>query len=110
MELAFATQALRRICEDPDAARSRLGAEMALELEDRLAELRAAESLAELPVGAPSTLRRDLPFVHLPLGTKGHMTAEINHKRVDWSDDGQLDPGTVWRVKVTAVEPGAKHD
>ncbi len=56
LELAFETKRLREICENEEIASQELGAEGAERLKHRLADLRAAGSIEELPdVAKPST-------------------------------------------------------
>lgn len=49
LELGFATKGLRRVCEQTAKARQELGAEAAAALQRRLADMEAAEAIADLP-------------------------------------------------------------
>jgi ribosomal protein L29 len=53
LELAFETKPLREICESEHKAKQELGAKVAEELKRRLADLRAAASVEDLPVAKP---------------------------------------------------------
>jgi hypothetical protein len=50
LELAFETKLLREICESEQKARQELGIKVAEALKRRLADLRAATSVEDLPV------------------------------------------------------------
>jgi hypothetical protein len=49
LQLAFETKRLREICENEDSAAEELGTKVAEQLKRRLADLRAAESIEEMP-------------------------------------------------------------
>lgn len=49
MQLAFETKRLRDICENEERAADELGTKVAEQLKRRLADLRAAESIEEMP-------------------------------------------------------------
>ena len=55
MIIAFDTKKLREICEDDAVAVKELGSPAAEALRQRLADLRAAESISDLLVGNPRT-------------------------------------------------------
>ncbi len=60
LELAFATKPLRELCESEAKAKQKLGAKIAAVLMHRLADLRAAYSIGDLPIGKPSTTDHEL--------------------------------------------------
>lgn len=51
--LSFATPELRVLCEDPKVAAAELGDDLARLLRARLADLRSADDLLNLPTGNP---------------------------------------------------------
>ena len=53
VELSWDTRLLREICENPGRALESLPEEVCRELQDRLADLDAAESMADLVIGDP---------------------------------------------------------
>lgn len=53
MIVAFETVKLRRVCEDKGVAIAQLGIEVAANLRERLADIRAASTTADLLVGRP---------------------------------------------------------
>lgn len=104
MELSFETLWLRRICEDPDAASAALGLDSADQLIDRLADLRAADSLADLVVGRPTKIEaRDATF-DIAIGSKARLVATIVHRPIPLAADGDVDLQRVWRIKLISVE------
>ena len=53
MILAFRTERLRSICENENLAIEAMGARPAMTLRERLADLRAAPTIKDLPLGRP---------------------------------------------------------
>ena len=109
MILAFETKPLRTLCEDPDVAVTTLGPELALQLRGRLADLRAATSIADLLVGNPrlegssaDILRIDLQPERVMVWTPNHVTIKtLPDKRVDWQQ--------VSRIRLLRIE-GADNE
>lgn len=56
LEFAFATEHLRRLCLRAQIAERRLGKRVAEKLRHRLSDLRAAENVADLPIGKPTAM------------------------------------------------------
>jgi hypothetical protein len=101
LELAFETKLLREICESEQKARQELGIKVAEALKRRLADLRAATSVEDLPVAKPrknsGTCVVDLPqgyrLVFVPNHTKNPM---LKPRTVDWARVG--------RIKILRIE------
>lgn len=101
MEVTFATQALRALCEDPASAD--LPAEVVRELRVRLADLRAALSAEDLLVGVTLTAGTP-PEIVLKLMHGVVLRCVVAHRLVPRDTAGDVRWGLVRRVKVLAVE------
>lgn len=106
MEIAFATKGLRSICESQASAVAEFGADMAARLQPRIADLRAATTVADVRVGRPRELAdgkrmavqvsEGLSIVFAP----NHATTPRTKGNVDWT-----------RVtRICIVQIGAAHD
>ena len=104
LELAFNSKELRSVCEHEATAKGALGAEIAEALRRRLADLRAATSIADLIVGNPHTVEvgsKNYLVIHL---FRSHqIVLEANHPKNPLTDSGQLDWAKVSRIKITHV-------
>lgn len=56
MDISFASKKLAKLCSDPREATKALGADSARKLRSRLADLHAADTVAELVAGRPHPL------------------------------------------------------
>jgi hypothetical protein len=104
VELSFETLQLRSVCEDPDVAASKLGVESSQLLIDRLADLRAAESLADLVVGRPAAISPTDPTFTLTLSPKAQLICSISSWPIPSTPAGTVDFHRVWRLKLIAIE------
>lgn len=104
MELAFSTQQLRSICEDPSVAKRSLGAELTEVLIDRLADLRAADSFAELLVPPTAQPPGSETRFNLALSERANLVIAANHPRSHWSTQEGVDLSRLWRVRIEAIE------
>lgn len=99
MELAFATKPLREICEDEKKAKLKLGTKVAAVLKHRLADLRAADSVDDLPISNLAKRRDDcaleLSGAAQLVFCPNHVTAPPHKSGVDWAK--------VTRIKITKV-------
>ena len=86
LELAFNSRELRSICEHEPTAKDALGAEIAEALRRRLADLRAATSIADLIVGNPHTVEvgsKNYPLLFIySVGTKSFSKQTIQRIRL----------------------------
>jgi hypothetical protein len=104
LEIAFASQALRRICEDDRAASRVLGEECAMQLRHRLADLRAADSCKALIVGSPEPiLVEGVAAMAIALVGGSFLTVVPNHENPPVDKAGNVDWGRVGRAKVISV-------
>ena len=104
LELAFESKELRSICEHEATAKDALGGEIAEALRRRLADLRAATSIADLIVGNPHTVETgSIDYLVIDLCSRHQIVLEANHPETPLTDSGQLDWPKVSRIKVTYV-------
>ncbi|HCF99023.1 MAG TPA: hypothetical protein DEV93_00600 [Chloroflexi bacterium] len=104
MELAFATRALRSICEQADLASDKFGHEVAAELRARIADLRAAESVADIVAGQPRLLDDDDPRLILTLVDVVEMVIRPNHV-LGWQGvRGPFEWQNVRRIRIDALD------
>lgn len=102
--ITFATAELREICENRDAASDSMGHEAALELADRLADVDAVATAAELSrlLGlAVGDLSPSEKFIQLETGFQvrfgsAHVRDAGNQQQIDWS--------VTRRVKILGIE------
>ena len=104
MELAFATKPLREICESEDKAKQKLGTKVAAVLKHRLADLRAAATMSDLPVG---DLTKNADVCILKLNSTVQMTLCPNHVSKPVLKSGDVDWTKVTRIKITDLEISA---
>jgi len=107
MELSFASEELRGICESRRRATNKLGADTAKSLEMILADIDACQTVLEFTAlygdhAAPS--KNDCWQVTLEGGTT--MTFTSGHVATPCKKDGRVDWQRVTRVKIEAI--GAK--
>ncbi len=106
MELTFQTAELREICEKRDVAAAKLGYAAARELAERLADIEALDTVADLSALLGEAICDRSPTeksLHLNSGfdvafASAHPTpAEGASKATDWTKTS--------RIKITAIEP-----
>src|SRR5438034_6550158 len=100
MELAFGTKALRELCEQEDAAAGKFGDKVALELRARVADLRAADSVADLVAGTPRVIGGQDPRLIISILGALEMVIRPNHIRMPLGTDGELDWQHVRRIRL----------
>jgi hypothetical protein len=105
MIIAYSTRPLRELCESQSKAERQLGVSVAAALRDRLSEMRAADNVAELPVGSPTALNgtADAQFT-LKLNDGHVLRLKVNHNKVPTTANGEVDWARVSRVQLLAVE------
>lgn len=103
--VSFATKQLRVLCEDPKVATAKFGEETARLLRARLADLRSADSLFDLPTGNP---RIDGVNYLLSLGATATMRWEPYGKSAKPADSGVIDWNCVNRVKLVGIDRGTR--
>jgi hypothetical protein len=101
VELAFASSELRSICESRRKATAVLGLQAALELEQRLADLAALSTVAELDALFSAAVIEHSPAersIRLEAGYS--LVFCVGHVEVP-----RTSSGAVSRIKITALEP-----
>ena len=105
MILAFPTLELRNLCLSQTKAEAKYGYKVAKLLRERLADLRAAESVLELVAGRPREMRskpHNKYAINLADGYR--LVLEVNHQNVPQKASGQVDWALVSRVKILRIE------
>jgi hypothetical protein len=106
LELTFHTSELREICEKRSVAAAELGYAAARELAERLADIEAIDTVAELSLLLGEAIRDRSPTeksLHLNSGfhvvfVSAHpLTAAATSRATDWK--------ATTRMKITAIEP-----
>jgi hypothetical protein len=106
VELAFASAELRSICESRRKATAVLGLQAALEVEQRLADLAALSTVAELDALFPAAVIEHSPAersIRLEAGCS--LVFCVGHIEVPRTSSGATDWAKVSRIKITALEP-----
>lgn len=101
--IAFNTPTLRRLCEDNSVAVARFGEQVGASLRGRLADLRAAGTIADLLVGRPRTrgpINRELTL-DLAAGASSLWIANHTKPRVD--DAGMVDWSQTTYVQLMKI-------
>lgn len=103
--LSFADKAVRRSCESQSHSERSFGANVASRLIQRLAELRAASTAADLPFG-PVGERGEGKSTELlfRLGKKHWLVICANHVEPRMTKHGRVDWSRVTRIKVMGIE------
>lgn len=104
MELAFATRNLRALCEDEGRAYQVIGPNAAASLKDRLADLRAANSLADVLVGSLRLLSQPEPTVTLELADGYLMLCRVNHSTLPVLPTGEVEWNRVRRLLIKSID------
>jgi len=104
VELAFETKWLREICESEAMARRTLGTHVAKALKRRLADLRAAPSVRDLPLGKPNPPSGTYLF-DLANGFSLHVSA--NHVKNPTHKSGDLNWAKITHVKILEIKGAA---
>jgi hypothetical protein len=103
MELAFETVGLRRVCESDTEARKRLPEATVKALQDRLADMYAATSVADLVAGTPSLDPRSPGRIRFGLDGGYELVCVGNHPKPPLAEGGLVDFSRMRRVKVVVI-------
>lgn len=106
IDIAFSTKAVRSLCQSGEAIEQKYGAEFARALIGRLADIRAATSIAELlsllPVSTNDTTGAVTIYVHDVGGSC--IKGSENHRRTPRLADKTVDWPNVTRIRISKVE------
>jgi hypothetical protein len=94
---------LRTLCQDYQRAVKVIGAPAADALRTRLADLRAATYLADLPAGRPAVLGGEPPGLRFELRDGWSLLVSVAHQSVPHTKEGELDVTKVRRVLVQEI-------
>ena len=104
MIIAFGSTEIRDLCEDPSAADAYLGTETAEVFRARLADVRAAVTVEDLPVGNPTTGGEAGRELRIRVGRDTLVVLKANHRRLPLGKNGRVDWERVSYVQVIGVE------
>jgi hypothetical protein len=102
VELAFSSKQLRQLCEVAASGDEQLGPLLAKSLRDRLADIAAAESVADLLIGFP-TLNIGRRELTLRLAEDARLVFAVNQGTLR-ADADLAGPDEVVRLKLLRVE------
>jgi len=107
VNLAFETLAIRTLCECQSQAERAFGLKAAARLRERLADIRAAESVTELVAGRPREIQggRHRHYA-VDLANGYRMVFCANHVRIPVDETYRVDWSRVTRVKILKIEVG----
>jgi hypothetical protein len=104
LEIAFTTEALRELCADKGQCISEFGEEAGLRLIQFLADIRAADSIYELPVNTPKVSKEQSTICVAVLSDGLQATCSANHIKNPITGDNQVDWRRVYRIKIIGLE------
>jgi proteic killer suppression protein len=106
MEILFTSTKMQKLCSSEKVMLKTLGQVQAKKLQQRLAELKAAETLADIPKGPP-------PRCHELSGDRqGQLSVDLVHPQrlmfrpeqpVPLKDDGGLDWSRVTKIEILEI-------
>jgi len=103
MIIAFDSKKLREICEDDAVAVKELGSPAAEALRQRLADLRAAESIRDLLVGNPRTSGAENATLTIDLTAAARTIWSQNHTTPPRTSLGDIDWERTGRVRLVEI-------
>jgi hypothetical protein len=105
MEIAFRTKVLRTACLSKDAMDERYGAERAEYLRGRMADMRAADVLQNVPLIDPRPVEGTFGTeISVDIGRGLNVVLRVNHTNPPTLPDGNVDWSRVERVLVQRIE------
>ena len=103
LELAFHSKTLRAVCESDKQAVDIYGVAVASTLRHRLADLCAAKSPIDLPIGKPRTLGPDPTRMRVDLCEGYSIIFCANHPKNPQTESGLIDWQKVNRIKILDI-------
>jgi len=105
VNLAFATLKIRSLCECQATAEKEYGFAVAKQLRARLADLRAVDTVLELPVGRPRERPAKPHNVYVVDVAKSYrLVLRANHNKIPVTKTGKVDWSEVSRVMIIRIE------
>jgi hypothetical protein len=109
VEVAFHSKALRAICESEAEAAGLFGEDVASMLRHRLADLCAAKSPYDLPIGRPRAVESDPPTMVIDLCNGYSVSFCANHPKNPKTEGDLVDWQKVRRIKILKVARQNDH-
>ncbi len=104
MDIAFHSKSLRDACESEEMIKRRFGEEIGPAIMRRLADLRVAVFISDVPAGAPRVDDTgNYPTVHIELTGGYRMVLRVNHLKPLRTPDGEMMWKEVSRLKVMSI-------
>ena len=105
MIIAFSTKRLRSLCESQTKAEAEYGIKVAKELRARLADIRDADNVLDLPAGRPREIDSS-PHNHyaVDLADGYRLVVCVNHSKVPLLKSRGVDWANVSRIRVHRIE------
>lgn len=107
MEIAFETQKLRTLCERKQSARETFGPDLAMLLQLRIAEIRAAEScqdLLDLQVAAVGSQGENSPQIIVEMGERQRLVLVPSGRLGPRNSRSTVEWRKVKRLKLISIE------
>ena len=103
VEVAFHSKALRSLCESETQAVDAFGAAVASVLRHRLADLSAAKSPYDIPIGNPRIIESNPLTMVIDLCDGYDISFCANHPKNPMTENGNVDWQKVRRIKILDV-------
>jgi len=105
LELSFSNAGLRDICEKREVAVASMGLSAALELEDRLADIDASDTVVDFALLFPDDVIDQSPEKRFLRLKSGHqLVFRSGHVKTPTTSTGATDWGKVSRMRIVAIE------
>jgi hypothetical protein len=104
MDIAFHSKALRDICESEEMLKTKFGEAVGEAIARRLADLRAAETIRDLVVGAPrEVLSGKRAMLCIDLAGESSLLLRANHLKPPRNASGAISWAEVTRLKIMSI-------
>ena len=109
MDISFSDSKIKKLCEDPEYAKKKLGDDVARKLKNRLADLSAASRLGDVTAGNPHPLKTDRAGqVAVTLTKKLRLAFEACDDPEPLNAEGNINWREVKSIKIVFI--GDYHD
>jgi hypothetical protein len=105
LELSFENIELRKICEEEEAAILKYGDTIATQLQNRLSDIFAAETVLDLPVGNPHKIGEH-PYLFYVINLTNDIQFKFcaANKIKSFNQNGELDWSKITRIKLLNIQ------
>jgi proteic killer suppression protein len=107
MDMSFDSKKVQAICMKIGKAKRELGVELAGALQRRLADLDAAITIADVPIGNLRPHNKDGSVMTMDISPTCRLTFAAAHARNPTDAKGLVDWSKVERIKILTIE---RHD